>query len=584
MMIDLEKIPKNPGVYLMKDNDEILYIGKAKNLNKRVKQYFDEKIVAKRGPKIIKMVSLINDIEFIATNTETEALILENNLIKEHKPRYNTLLLDDKTYPYVRINISSDYPEVEIVRQISSDKAKYFGPYPNDIATLIDKIISKYQVRHCSGKIPNKSCIYNQMHICMGPCINDCKTEYKENIQEICDILNGKTEKFISELEKEMNEYSEKLEFEKAASIRDTIKLTKKVINKQIVENGDNNLDIIGKYSSIDKVVIVIFNIRHGKIIAKKHFTFDLIEGEDKILNDFTKRYYLDSFNLPNEIVLENDLEDEEVLLDMLKNTGNKIKITHPQKGKKKDLLNLVNQNAKLILSEDERKKTRTYEDALNEIGTIIDLEKIGRIESYDISNTSGVLNVASMVVFNNGFNYKKYRKFKLETKGPDDYKCMQETIRRRFTDEKLSEMPDLILIDGGKGQVNAVLEILDDLDKNIKVCGMVKDDNHRTRGLFYEGKEYKIEKSFNLITQIQDNTHNFAINYHRNLRSKNMTKSVLDDIPTIGPMKRNILLKNFKSVEKIKEATFSELTDIPGISETNAMAIIKFFLGEDEN
>ena len=583
-MLDLERIPTSPGIYMMKDNTEVLYIGKAKNLNKRVKQYFDEKIVAKRGPKIIKMVSLINDIEYIATNTETEALILENNLIKEYKPRYNTLLLDDKTYPYIKIDINSDFPEVQIVRQIASDKCKYFGPYPNDIQNLIDKLILKYQIRHCSGNLPKKDCIYYQMHNCMGPCINDCKNKYKANIQNICNILNGKTEDIIKELDAEMNEYSKNLEFEKAADCRDFIKLIQKNINKQIVENGNTNQDIIGYFDGLEKIVIVVFNIRNGKIVYKKHFIFDLIEGKSKIINDFTKRYYLDNFNLPNEIIINDELEDETALLDMFKETGKKIKIIHPKKGKKKDLINLANQNAKLILNEETRKINKTYDSALNEIKSIVSLEKLGRIESYDISNTSGVLNVASMVVFDNGFNYRKYRKFRLETKGSDDYKCMQETIKRRFTDEKLKEYPDLILIDGGKGQVNSVLDILDDLKISIKVCGMVKDDNHRTRGLYFEGKEYKIDKSFNLITQIQDNTHNFAINYHRNLRSKNMTKSVLDDIPTIGPMKRNILLKNFKSVEKIKEATFSELIDIPGISESNARAIIKFFLGEDEN
>ena len=583
-MLDLEKIPTSPGIYMMKDNTEVLYIGKAKNLNKRVKQYFDEKIVAKRGPKIIKMVSLINDIEYIATNTETEALILENNLIKEYKPRYNTLLLDDKTYPYIKIDTNSDFPEVQIVRQIESDKCKYFGPYPNDIQNLIDKLILKYQIRHCSGNLPKKDCIYYQMHNCMGPCINDCKNKYKENIQNICNILNGKTEDIIKELDTEMKEYSKNLEFEKAADCRDFIKLIQKNINKQIVENGNTNQDIIGYFDGLEKIVIVVFNIRNGKIVYKKHFIFDLIEGKGKIINDFTKRYYLDNFNLPNEIIISDELEDESALLDMFKETGKKIKIIHPKKGKKKDLINLANQNAKLILNEETRKLNKTYDSALNEIKSIVSLEKLGRIESYDISNTSGVLNVASMVVFDNGFNYRKYRKFRLETKGSDDYKCMQETIKRRFTDEKLKEYPDLILIDGGKGQVNSVLDILDDLKISIKVCGMVKDDNHRTRGLYFEGKEYKIDKSFNLITQIQDNTHNFAINYHRNLRKKAMTKSILDDIPTIGPRKRNILLKNFKSVEKIKEATFSELTDIPGISETNARAIIKFFLGEDEN
>lgn len=583
-MLDLERIPTSPGIYMMKDNTEVLYIGKAKNLNKRVKQYFDEKIVAKRGPKIIKMVSLINDIEYIATNTETEALILENNLIKEYKPRYNTLLLDDKTYPYIKIDINSDFPEVQIVRQIASDKCKYFGPYPNDIQNLIDKLILKYQIRHCSGNLPKKDCIYYQMHNCMGPCINDCKNKYKANIQNICNILNGKTEDIIKELDAEMKEYSKNLEFEKAADCRDFIKLIQKNINKQIVENGNTNQDIIGYFDGLEKIVIVVFNIRNGKIVYKKHFIFDLIEGKSKIINDFTKRYYLDNFNLPNEIIINDELEDETALLDMFKETGKKIKIIHPKKGKKKDLINLANQNAKLILNEETRKINKTYDSALNEIKSIVSLEKLGRIESYDISNTSGVLNVASMVVFDNGFNYRKYRKFRLETKGSDDYKCMQETIKRRFTDEKLKEYPDLILIDGGKGQVNSVLDILDDLKISIKVCGMVKDDNHRTRGLYFEGKEYKIDKSFNLITQIQDNTHNFAINYHRNLRSKNMTKSVLDDIPTIGPMKRNILLKNFKSVEKIKEATFSELIDIPGISESNARAIIKFFLGEDKN
>ena len=577
----LEKIPHEPGVYLMKNGlDEILYVGKAKNLNKRVKQYFNNKLLEKRGPKIKKMVTLIENIEYIITKNEVEALILENNLIKENLPKYNTLLKDDKTYPYIKIT-NEDYPKILITRKIEKDNAKYFGPFVDITAinNVVDILKDIYKIRFCDGKLPNKTCIYYQMNKCMAPCALKNKKEYQTAIDQIIKIFSGNNSEILKSLKEKMQIYSDNLEFENAAKYRDLINSFNKISLKQYINNKFNSQDIIAYEKNEDKAIVVIFFIRDGKMVNREHYYIKNVENDDSILTNFLTQYYSNSFYFPNEIIVRESFFEQEIVENWLKEKS--VKITIPQKGHKNTLLELAQKNAKLILSEDLQKvqnKERKIDDALNEIKIITGLENINRIESYDISNTAGVLNVASMIVFENkGFKKNAYRKFKLKTIGADDYGCMQEVIKRRFTDEKMTIFPDVLLIDGGRGQVNVVKGILDELKIDICVCGMVKDDNHNTRGLYYDNNEYDIKKSINLIAQIQNETHNFAINYHKLLRSKKMIESILDDIPGIGPKKRNILLEK-SSIEKIKNSSIEELESITGITKKDAKNIYEYF------
>lgn len=577
----LEKIPQEPGVYLMKNNlDEILYIGKAKNLNKRVKQYFNEKLLEKRGVKIKKMVTLIENIEYIVTKNEVEALILENNLIKENLPKYNTLLKDDKTYPYIKIT-NEEYPKILITRKIEKDNSKYFGPFVDITAinNVVEILKDIYKIRFCDGKLPNKTCIYYQMNKCMAPCVLKNKNEYQAAIDQIIKIFSGNNSEILKSLKEKMQIYSDNLEFENAAKYRDLINSFNKISLKQHINNKFNSQDIIAYEKNEDKAIIVIFFIRDGKMVNREHYYIKNVENDESILTNFLTQYYSNSFYFPNEIIVSKSFFEQELIESWLKE--NSVKITIPQKGHKNTLLELAQKNAKLILNEDLQKvqnKEKKIDNALDEIKMITGLESINRIESYDISNTAGVLNVASMVVFENkGFKKNAYRKFKLKTIGADDYGCMREVIKRRFTDEKISVFPEVLLIDGGRGQVNVVKEILDELGINICICGMVKDGNHNTRGLFFNNNEYDIKKSINLIAQIQNETHNFAINYHKLLRSKKMIESILDDIPGIGPKKRNILLQNF-SIEKIKDSSIEDLEVIDGITKKDAKNIYEYF------
>lgn len=583
-MIDLESIPINPGVYLMKDKlDNIIYVGKAKNLKKRVKQYFDKSAVEKRGQKIIKMVSLINDIEWIITNTEVEALILENNLIKEHNPKYNTLLRDDKTYPYIKIT-DDDFPKIIMVRKLEKDNAKYFGPYTDVTAinNTIDLLKDIFKIRHCDHvNLPKKDCMYNQMNKCMAPCIKECKDEYNKNILEIIRILSGNNSEIVGNLKEQMLKYSDEMNYEYAAKYRDLISGLNKIVLKQNINCGFDSQDVINYKIVDDKAVVVILFIRNGKMVNRSSYYLENPE-ENELLSSFIKQYYYNVIDFPSEIIIPENINDLDVLNQWINEKSSKTKILIAKKGHKHSLCELAKKNADLIIGEDLRKikqKSEKMEEELAEIQKIIGLNSLKRIEAYDISNTSGVLNVASMVVFEDGQpKNSAYRKFKLDVIGADDYKCMEEVIRRRFTDSKMKFYPNLLLIDGGKGQVNIVENVLKTLDIKIPVCGMVKDDNHRTRGLFYQNKEYNIKKSINLITRIQDETHRFAVTYHSLLRTKDMLHSILDDIPGIGSKKRQILMQELKSIDNIKNADENTLLSIKGISKTDAKNIIEFF------
>lgn len=583
-MVDLNKIPNNPGVYLMKDKqDKILYIGKAKNLNKRVKQYFDYNLVEKRGPKIKKMVTLIDNIDFIVTNTEVEALILENNLIKENTPKYNTLLKDDKTYPYLKIT-NEDFPRLLITRSLENDKSIYFGPF-TDI-TALNKIVELlndlYQIRVCdSHSVPNKSCIYSQMNKCMAPCINDCKTQYLDNIKKIKNILSGKNSEIVQKLKDKMCYYSDIMDYEKAAKYRDIIKYLEKITLKQNINNEFDSQDIIAYEKINDDILFIIFFVRNGKLVNKESYYLKNVEYDSNYIFEFIMQYYDNIIYFPNEILINKNIDDLSLLQEWLSQKSN-VKIKIPKKGHKKQLLDLAQKNVHLIISEDLQKiqnKDKKIIDEISEIKLIIGKDNINRIESFDISNTSGVLNVASMVVWENGeFKKNSYRKFKLKTIGADDYSCMKEVIQRRFTDKNIGTFPDLLLIDGGKGQVNSVIEILDDLKINICVCGMVKNDKHQTRGLYFNNKEFEIKKSYNLITRIQDETHRFAISYHRNLRTKEMLHSVIKDIPGIGDKKYKALMDKFNTVENIANTSMEDLSTITLLNSKDIENIYNFF------
>lgn len=581
---NLKKIPKLSGVYLMKDKqDNIIYVGKAKNLNSRVKQYFIAENVKKRGAKIEKMVSLIEDISYIVTNNETEALILENNLIKEHYPKYNTLLRDDKTYPYIKIT-NEEYPRLLIVRKIEKDEAKYFGPF-TDITALnntIELLKDLFNIRYCDyTKIPKKECIYYQMNKCMGPCIKKCKEEYDKSINNIIKILSGNNKDINNYLKEKMLKASNELLFEEAAKYRDLIEYINKITLKQNINNQFDSQDIIAYEMIEDKAVIVVFFIRNGKMINRTHYFLENAE-KDNVLAEFIKQYYSNIIYFPNEIIIGENIEDFDLIKEWILNKSKGTKLNIVQKGHKNKLYELAKKNANLIISEDLNKikhKKEKSDKEIAELCKIINVRNINNIESYDISNTSGVLNVASMVVFENGeFKKNAYRKFKLKTIGADDYACMKEVISRRFTDEKMKFYPDLLLIDGGKGQVNIVEEVLNSLNIKIPVCGMVKDDNHRTRGLYYKNKEYVIKDSFNLITRIQDETHNFAINYHSLLRTKEMLHSILEDIDGIGPKKRLALMNYFGSIDKISKATKEEMQNIKILNKKDIENIYMFF------
>ena len=614
---ELKKLPTKPGVYIMHDaQDAILYVGKAINLRNRVRSYFRENIG--RGPQIDKMVSLIARFEYIVTDSELEALVLENNLIKEHLPKYNTLLKDDKTYPYIKVTVGEEYPRILFSREMKKDKSRYFGPYTSagavkDTIELLNKL---YQLRTCNRSLPRdigaeRPCLNYHIKQCLAPC-QGCvsKEEYRAQVEQALDFLSGNYGFILKDLESKMKTAAEAMEFEEAARYRDLYNSVKSVSQKQkITDSVGEDRDIIALSKDDTDAVVQVFFVRDGKLIGREHFYMMRVSGCEKtqILEDFIKQFYAGTPFIPRELMLQYEIGDMELIEEWLgKRKGSRVKLLVPKKGTKEKLVELAAQNASLVLSQDrerlKREEGRTI-GAVKEIAALLNLQNVSRMEAFDISNISGFENVGSMVVFEKGKPKRSdYRKFKIRTvAGPDDYACMREVLTRRFMHgmeekEQLKEkeidaefgsftkFPDLLLMDGGRGQVNIALSVLEELGIQIPVCGMVKDDNHRTRGLYFNNVEIDIDtrsEGFKLITRIQDEAHRFAIEYHRSLRSKTQVKSVLDDIPGVGPARRKALMRHFKSIEEIKQADVAALTQVPEIPEHIAEAIVSFFEGK---
>lgn len=615
---ELHKLPNKPGVYIMHDKDDtILYVGKAINLHNRVRSYFKENIG--RGPQIDKMVSLIARFEYIVTDSELEALVLENNLIKENRPKYNTMLKDDKTYPYIKVTVGEEYPRILLVRQMKKDKARYFGPFTSGgVKETIDLINKLYKLRTCNRRLPadigkERPCLNYHINQCCAPCQGYVsREEYAAQIEQALDFLNGKYQPVIKDLKEKMQAASEAMEYEEAIKYRDLIENIKKISETQkMSDNIGEDKDIIALAIDGNETVVQVFFLRNGKLIGREHFYMTQIEepSVDKILTSFVKQFYAGTPFIPREIMLQESIEDMELVEKWLTaKKGSRVHLLVPLKGSKEKLVDLAARNAALVLSQD-RERIRREEGrtigAVKEIEDLLGLKGLSRMEAFDISNTSGFANVGSMVVYEKGKPKRSdYRKFKMKTvAGPDDYACMHEVLTRRFQhglDEKqemqeqnmdenfgsFTKFPDLLLMDGGRGQVNIALQVLDELGINIPVCGMVKDDNHRTRGLYFQNKELPIDRNsegFKLITRIQDEAHRFAITYHRSLRSKAQVHSVLDEINGVGPSRRKALMKYFKSIEELQQAQVSTLQEVPGITVNVAEEIYRFFHKQEQ-
>ncbi len=616
---ELKKLPAKPGVYIMHDaQDSILYVGKAVNLRNRVRSYFRENIG--RGPQIDKMVSLITRFEYIVTDSELEALVLENNLIKEHLPKYNTLLKDDKTYPYIKVTVGEEYPRILFSREMKKDKSRYFGPYTSagavkDTIELLNKL---YRLRTCNRSLPRdigeeRPCLNYHIRQCLAPCQGYVSREaYRQQVEQALSFLNGNYGSILKELEGKMQSAAENMEFEEAARYRDLYNSVKSVAQKQkITDSAGEDRDIIALSKDDMDAVVQVFFVRDGRLIGREHFYMMRVSGceKEQILEDFVKQFYAGTPFIPREIMLQYEISDTSLIEEWLgKKKGGKVKLLVPKKGTKEKLVELAAQNASLVLSQDrerlKREEGRTI-GAVKEIAALLQLENVSRMEAFDISNISGFENVGSMVVFEKGKPKRSdYRKFKIKTvAGPDDYACMKEVLTRRFTHgmeeqgkrkEKeidagfgsFTKFPDLLLMDGGRGQVNIALSVLKELQIHIPVCGMVKDDNHRTRGLYYNNVEIDIDtrsEGFKLITRIQDEAHRFAIEYHRSLRSKAQVKSILDGIPGVGAARRKALMRHFKSLEEIKQAEVATLAEVPEIPEHIAQEIYSFFRKEEK-
>ena len=577
---ELKKLPDKPGVYIMRDkSNTVIYVGKAVVLKNRVRQYFRKN---NKTPRIQKMVSLIDHFEYIVVGNEDEALILECNLIKKYRPKFNVLLKDDKTYPYIKVDVKSDYPGVFMTRRIQNDGAKYFGPYPNVSAAkeMVNFIKEKFQIRQCKNfKNQDRACLNYHIKKCLAPCMGYVsKEDYRKQIDQICMLLDGKIDKIIKNLEIEMNRLSENLEFEKAATVRDRILAIERVSEKQKVSNiSENNIDVIGLYKNEVTVCIEMFFIRNSKMIGREHYFFDDLKdmSEDEIVSGFIKQYYIDRKDFPSKIMLRYDLEEKQVLENWLSNIGNrKVELKTPQKGEKLRFVEMAELNSKITLENKLKDKT----EILTELRDVLDLDTMPlKIESFDISNISGNFIVAGMCVAQNGVIKRNLsRRFKIKTVyGQDDPKCMEEVVTRRLRHSLenpkggFGTLPDLILADGGITQIRAIKSAMKTVGVEIPVFGMVKDDKHSTRALIDENRiEFLIsEKLFNFITNLQDEVHKTAIEYHRKVRDKEMTKSKLDYIDGIGEKKRTALLKKFGSVKKIKEASIEDLMQVKGIN-----------------
>ena len=627
---ELKKLPVKPGVYMMHDKkDTIIYVGKAISLKNRVRQYFQPS--RNVTPKIARMIEQISYFEYIITDSELEALVLECNLIKEHRPKYNTMLMDDKSYPYIKATVYEDYPRLLFAREMKKDKSRYFGPYTSsaaikDTLLLMEKI---YQIRTCNRNLPRdigkeRPCLNYHIKRCLAPCQGYIsKEEYQKNFKQAMEFLNGNYNDVLKMLEEKMLKASEEMLFEEAAEYRDLLMSVRQIAQKQKITNSDaEDRDIIALAKAEGEAVVQVFFIRSGKLIGREHFHFNDVEHDSKgaILTAFIKQFYAGTPYIPRELLLQIKIEEEEVLSQWLsEKRGQKVYLRVPKKGEKEHLVELAEKNASLVLQQDSEKIKREEAKtigAVRQIQDMLSLPSIIRMESYDISNINGFESVGSMVVYENGKPKKNdYRKFKIKwVKGPDDYSSMREILTRRFEhgleerkeaekkleeigqadiiDEndasiyaedfgKFSRFPDLILMDGGKGQVNVALQVLEELGLHIPVCGMVKDDKHRTRGLYFNNEEIPIDthsEGFHLITRIQDETHRFAIEYHRSLRGKTQVHSILDDIPGIGEKRRKALIKHFKSIEALKEATVEELAQAASMNEKAAESVYHFF------
>ena len=613
---ELKKLPAKPGVYIMHDKDDaIIYVGKAISLRNRVRSYFRES--TNKSPKIEKMVTKIARFEYIVTDSELEALVLENNLIKEHNPKYNTMLKDDKTYPYIKVTMGEDFPRVLFSRQMKKDKSRYFGPFTSAFAVkdTIELINKLYKLRTCNRVLPRdigleRPCLNYHIGQCMAPCQEYVtKEEYRAQVEQALDFLNGNFAPILNSLKQKMEEASENLEFEDAIRYRDLYNSVKQVAQKQKITDSDGeDKDIIALARDENDAVVQVFFVRGGKLIGREHFIMTRTEDctQAQVLLDFVKQFYAGTPFIPKELMLQHEIEDIPVLEQWLSaRKGSKVHIHVPKKGTKEKLVELAATNAKLVLSKDreriKREEGRTI-GAVKEICELLSIPEANRLEAFDISNISGFENVGSMVVYEKGKPKRSdYRKFKIKTvAGPDDYACMKEVLTRRFQhgmeetkelEEKQMEkefgsftrFPDLLLMDGGKGQVNVALQVLSELGLSIPVCGMVKDDNHRTRGLYYQNREIAIDtrsEGFKLITRIQDEAHRFAIEYHRSLRSKEQVRSVLDGIPGVGPARRKALMRDFKSIDEIRQADVARLSQVPEIPGHVAEEIYSFFHG----
>ena len=606
---ELKKLPAKPGVYIMHDEkDAIIYVGKAISLKNRVRQYFQSS--RNKGPKIEQMVTRIRRFEYIVTDSELEALVLECNLIKEHRPKYNTMLKDDKTYPYIKVTVGEEFPRILFSRTMKKDKSRYFGPYTSagavkDTIELMNKL---FRLRVCNRNLPRdigleRPCLNYHIKQCDAPCQGYISREaYREQVDQALGVLNGNYKPILQMLEKQMMEASEALDFERAIELRDLLNSVKQVAQKQKITASDGeDKDVIAVSTDRKEAVVQVFFVRNGRLIGREHFYLQVAPHDNRstIINSFLKQFYSGTPFIPKEIMLQEEIEDREVLEQWLstKRSG-KVYIRVPQRGTKEKLVELAEKNARMVLIQDsekiKREESRTI-GALKEIGNWLGLEHLMRVEAFDISNISGFESVGSMIVYEKGKpKQSDYRKFKIKTvKGPDDYASMEEVLRRRFTHGmaeqqegkeaygKFSRFPDLIMMDGGKGQVNVALRVLDELGLAIPVCGMVKDDHHRTRGLYYQNEEIPIDtrsEGFHLITRIQDEAHRFAIEYHRSLRGKQQVHSVLDDIEGIGETRRKALMRKFKSLEAIRDASLEELEQTESMNRAAAEKVYDFF------
>ena len=592
---ELKKLPSKPGVYLMHDDkDAIIYVGKAISLKNRVRQYFQSS--RNKGVKIEQMVTHIARFEYIITDSELEALVLECNLIKEHRPKYNTMLMDDKTYPFIKVTVQEDFPRVLFARQMYKDKAKYYGPYTSAgaVKDTIDLIHKLYGIRTCNKQLPKmqgkeRPCLNYHIHQCPAPCQGYIsKEEYAKSVKKVLTFLNGDYTPILKELEEKMLAASEEMEFEKAIEYRELLNSVTKIAQKQKITSSDmEDKDVIAMSVDQHDAVVQVFFIRDGRLIGRDHFCLRIANGDSRpeVLSAFIKQFYAGTPYIPREIMLQYEIEDAALIEEWLSGRkGQKVHIQVPKKGQKEKLVELAKKNADMVLMQD-RERIRREEGrtigAMKEIANLLDLPKLERVEAYDISNISGFQTVGSMVVFEKGRPKRSdYRKFRIRgVQGADDYASMEEVLTRRLS--HYENYPDLIMMDGGRGQVNIALKVMQQLNIEVPVCGMVKDDKHRTRGIYFHNVELPIDRDsegFRLVTRIQDEAHRFAIEYHRSLRSREQVHSVLDDIPGIGPARRKALMKSFQTLEDIKSATEEELSEVEGMNSRAARQVFEFF------